>query len=121
MSRRHFVLPESILEEELKEAQNAIREREKMAAERMQRESDDEKDEEVSEGEEEEELHKHEEAGEVEEEEVEVDESTLTPEELLRKARSRLLEDLSEGSINGEKGELMLPHTLRKYKNVSME
>lgn len=114
-SRRHFVLPESILEEELKEAQNAILEREKLTAEQMHRESDEENDEEASEGEEEEEENQDEE----EEEEEEVDESMLTPEELLRKARSRLLEDLSEGTINGEKGELMLPHTLRKYKNVS--
>mmetsp|Transcript_25606 Transcript_25606/g.53474 ORF Transcript_25606/g.53474 Transcript_25606/m.53474 type:complete len:607 (+) Transcript_25606:183-2003(+) len=62
-----------------------------------------------------------------EEDEDEVDESTLEPEELLRRARSRLLEDLSEGSgggggngLNGEKGGsvLILPHSLSKYKEV---
>ena len=61
-----------------------------------------------------------------EEEEEEIDESLLEPEELLRRARSRLLEDLSEGSedgvngggLNGEKGVLTLPHSLGKYKEV---
>jgi len=47
-----------------------------------------------------------------------MDEVTLPPEELLRRARSRLLEDLSEGSLQGEKGSLTLPHCLSKYKNV---
>ena len=58
----------------------------------------------------------------------ELDESQLLePEELLRRARSRLLEDLSEGNSNssshgggGDKGSvLMLPHSLSKYKEVS--
>ena len=57
----------------------------------------------------------------------------MEPEELLRRARSRLLEDLSEGSSsngpggnngsgpNGYKGGsvLILPHSLSKYKEVS--
>jgi hypothetical protein len=48
------------------------------------------------------------------------DESLLEPEELLRRARSRLLEDLSEGAgVSGEKGVLTLPHSLSKYKEVS--
>jgi hypothetical protein len=47
------------------------------------------------------------------------DESRVEPDELLRRARSRLLEDLSEGSITGEKGQLTLPHALSKYKHVS--
>lgn len=52
-------------------------------------------------------------------EEEEVDESLLDPEELLRRARSRLLEDLSEGAgVGGEKGVLTLPHSLSKYKEV---
>lgn len=58
-------------------------------------------------------------------EEDEVDESSLEPEELLRRARSRLLEDLSEGGGNGtggltnDKGSvLILPHSLSKYKEV---
>jgi len=38
--------------------------------------------------------------------------------DILRRARSRLLEDLSTGSISGQKGELILPHSLAKYKNV---
>lgn len=61
-----------------------------------------------------------------EEEEEDIDESLLEPEELLRRARSRLLEDLSEGGedgvngggLNGEKGVLTLPHSLGKYKEV---
>jgi hypothetical protein len=47
------------------------------------------------------------------------EEPVVEPEELLRRARSRLLEDLSEGSITGEKGQLTLPHALSKYKHVS--
>lgn len=63
------------------------------------------------------------------------DEFALGPEELLRRARLRLLEDLSEGGggdgngggngggggANGEKGGsvLILPHSLSKYKEVS--
>mmetsp|Transcript_2776 Transcript_2776/g.3959 ORF Transcript_2776/g.3959 Transcript_2776/m.3959 type:complete len:582 (-) Transcript_2776:225-1970(-) len=61
-----------------------------------------------------------------EEEEEDIDESLLEPEELLRRARSRLLEDLSEGGedgvngggLNGEKGVLTLPHSLGKYKEI---
>lgn len=47
-----------------------------------------------------------------------LDEQDVEPEELLRRARSRLLEDLSEGSLKGEKGVLTLPHSLSKYKEV---
>jgi hypothetical protein len=56
----------------------------------------------------------------------------LEPEELLRRARSRLLEDLSEGGAHGNGsggsngdgrggggGVLILPHSLTKYKEVS--
>jgi hypothetical protein len=46
------------------------------------------------------------------------EETDVAPEELLRRARSRLLEDLSEGSLKGEKGVLTLPHSLSKYKEV---
>jgi len=42
----------------------------------------------------------------------------VDPHDLLRRARSRLLEDLSEGSISGQKGELTLPHSLAKYEHV---
>jgi hypothetical protein len=44
-----------------------------------------------------------------------LDEANLSPEELLQRARSRLLDDLT---INGDKGVLSLPHTLTKYKQV---
>lgn len=97
-SCRHFVLPASILESELAEANAAVMEQER-AEQEKENDDGDEDDEE-------------------EEEEDQVDESTLTPDELLRRARSRLLEDLSEGSINGEKGVLTLPHALTKYKEV---
>lgn len=46
------------------------------------------------------------------------DEEELEPEELLKRARSRLLEDLSEGTLKGEKGILALPHSLSKYKET---
>jgi len=64
------------------------------------------------------------------EEEEEEDESLLEPEELLRRARSRLLEDLSEGGEHHANGHgdgrigggsvLILPHSLSKYKEVSV-
>lgn len=64
----------------------------------------------------------------IDEDEEEIDESILEPEELLRRARSRLLEDLSEGGedgvnggvggLNGDKSVLSLPHSLAKYKEV---
>lgn len=50
-------------------------------------------------------------------EEEPLDESELDPEELLRRARSRLLEDLS--AENGlDKGVMAFPHSLDKYKEV---
>jgi len=48
----------------------------------------------------------------------EEDESDLEPAELLRRARARLLEDLSTEGAMGEKGVLPLPHSLAKYKEV---
>jgi hypothetical protein len=43
----------------------------------------------------------------------------LDHDELLRRARSRLLEDLSQSSIaSGEKDVLILPHSLKKYKEI---
>ena len=55
-------------------------------------------------------------------EEEEVDESKLEPEELLRRARSRLLEDLGSSIVDsqsdGPGDELTLPHSLSKYKEV---
>jgi hypothetical protein len=53
-----------------------------------------------------------------EEEEEEEDEANLSQDELLRRARSRLLEDLSESNLTGEKGIMTLPHSLDKYKEV---
>lgn len=49
---------------------------------------------------------------------VEEDDENLDHDELLRRARSRLLEDLSESKLCGEKGVLTLPHSLGKYKEV---
>lgn len=46
------------------------------------------------------------------------DEEDLDQDELLRRARSRLLEDLSQSNLSGEKGVLTLPHSLGKYKEV---
>ena len=47
---------------------------------------------------------------------VDEDEENLDHDQLLRRARSRLLEDLS--IAGGEKGVLTLPHSLKKYKEV---
>lgn len=88
-SRLHFVLPASILEEELAEASAALKAKEEQLDEARMKEETRE-------------------------------EENLTQEELLRRARSRLLEDLSEGNLNGEKGVLTLPHSLAKYKEVSL-
>lgn len=52
------------------------------------------------------------------EQEEELDETDLEPAELLRRARSKLFEDLS--AENGlEKGVMAYPHSLEKYKTVS--
>jgi len=113
--RLHFVLPAAILEEELQAVSAAMQERELAglsngngAAANIPRSIPE--DEELAE--------KSSSNGDGKEEEEEVDEASLTPEELLRRARSRLLEDLSEGSVNGEKGVMTLPHSLSKYKEV---
>mmetsp|Transcript_18285 Transcript_18285/g.52048 ORF Transcript_18285/g.52048 Transcript_18285/m.52048 type:complete len:395 (-) Transcript_18285:140-1324(-) len=98
-NRLRFVLPESILEEELAEASAA------MKAKQEREEDGDDEDED-----EDEELESKEETDE--------DEANLSQDELLRRARSRLLEDLSEVNLNGEKGILTLPHALAKYKEV---
>lgn len=50
--------------------------------------------------------------------EEEVDESDLEPAELLKRARSRLFEDLSAENGGLEKGTLAMPHSLDKYKEI---
>jgi hypothetical protein len=100
-ARQHFVLPASILEEELAEVSEAVRER---AERKYSEEYYDVSPDSVTDAE--------------QATRAEKDDSNLTPDELLRRARSRLLEDLSEGTMNGEKGELVLPHNLSKYKEV---
>jgi hypothetical protein len=116
-NRRHFVLPASILEEELAEANAAM--------EAHQRHNQQQQQEQqmlgsIQEGDEQQQQKPSPKkptpvSGLLSEEE----QANLTPEELLKRARSRLLEDLSEGSLNGEKGVLTLPHSLSKYKEVS--
>lgn len=87
-NRLHFVLPASILEEELAEASAAMKAKEEEMA------------------------------GQIEEGNADEEEEVFNEDELLRRARSRLLEDLSQGNLNGEKGVLTLPHSLEKYKQV---
>jgi hypothetical protein len=99
-NRLKFVLPASILEEEMAEASAAIKAKQEQAEDDEEEANDFDMIEDKS-------------------EEEEVDEADLTPDELLRRARSRLLEDMSEVNMNGEKGILMLPHALDKYKEVS--
>lgn len=88
-NRLHFVLPASILEEELAEANAAMKAKEENMDKELEKDG-----------------------------ETQEDEENLDQHELLRRARSRLLEDLSEGNLNGEKGVLTLPHSLAKYKEV---
>lgn len=93
--RRRYVLPTAILEEKLAEAKVAVDKKnddDRLLVQRSRSNS-------VSSL-------------------IHDDETRVEPEELLRRARSRLLEDLSEGSITGEKGQLTLPHALSKYKHV---
>lgn len=90
-SRLHFVLPASILEEELAEASAAMKAKEEEMAGQDEEANEEEEDE---------------------------DEEILNEDELLRRARSRLLDDLSQGNLHGEKGVLTLPHSLEKYKQV---
>lgn len=93
---RHFVLPPSIIEEELAECNAALEERTSSSGNESSFASADQ----------------------VLPSAVLEDQSQMSPEELLRKARSRLLEDLSESNITGDKGVLTLPHSLAKYKDV---
>ena len=171
-NRRHFVLPTSILEEELAAAQMAVdrglgrryraysgqfsddphhhpyaddepdymdaaplRISPDGLAEATMEETDEyeEDEEEEGSGDEEEETSGDENANgdeeDEDEEQVEEDEeedtSNLTPDELLRRARARLLEDVSTanggpaGTSVASRGVLPLPHSLGKYKNVS--
>jgi hypothetical protein len=114
--RRHFVLPASILEVELAEASAAVQSHSRKLPSCIP--EDEELLEPASGHTRRFRTSKNKENEESEEEEEEIDEANMTPQELLHRARSRLLEDLSEGSINGEKGVLSLPHSLGKYKQV---
>eukprot|EP00934_Nitzschia_sp_Nitz4_P008857 Nitzschia sp. Nitz4//scaffold161_size51353//28965//30262//NITZ4_006950-RA/size51353-augustus-gene-0.46-mRNA-1//1//CDS//3329537915//8847//frame0 len=87
--RLRFVLPATILEQELAEASAAMKAKGHLSGEQEDSEHDCKEEEVLDQG------------------------------ELLRRARSRLLEDLSEVNLNGEKGVLVLPHALDKYKEVS--
>ena len=111
-SRRHFVLPACILEEELAEASAAMEAHNERLLEAAA--AHEEEEECLSSSPSSSSLAPI--SGLMSEEE----QANLTPEELLRKARSRLLEDLSEGMLNGEKGVLTLPHSLNKYKEVRL-
>mmetsp|Transcript_1884 Transcript_1884/g.3308 ORF Transcript_1884/g.3308 Transcript_1884/m.3308 type:complete len:241 (-) Transcript_1884:511-1233(-) len=108
--RIHFVLPSSIIEEELAEAKAAADRKEEEEQQQQRRSATI--------------LHQKRKRSPASVmspvERAHRGEPEMGPEELLRRARSRLLEDLSEGSINGEKGVLTLPHSLSKYKDVSL-
>jgi CCT motif len=124
----YFVLPPSLLLKELEEARLLASERRSPThsipedAEYVEEEEDDiyvdedqyddyDNDMEDEEEEEEEEVPKR---------EIE----TISSTELLRRARSRLLEDLSEsnlGNNNNDKGFVILPHALSKYQSVRQE
>lgn len=115
-SRRHFVLPASILEEELAEASAAM-EAHQERANSVDLHQDDEKDESMT-GTTKEQRGDGSSNAPISGLMSEEEQANLTPEELLKRARSRLLEDLSEGNLTGEKGVLTLPHSLSKYKEV---
>jgi hypothetical protein len=104
--RRHFVLPNSLLEAELAGAKVAAEK--KMLDDRARQQQQQRQHR----------LRSNSLAS-LEEEDDTMDDE-VDPEDVLRKARSRLLEDLSEGNLTGEKGQLTLPHALSKYKHVSL-
>mmetsp|Transcript_14718 Transcript_14718/g.35967 ORF Transcript_14718/g.35967 Transcript_14718/m.35967 type:complete len:468 (-) Transcript_14718:3212-4615(-) len=127
--RLQLVLPAAILEEELAEASAAMEAKEAELGRRASEESchDDSGDWEQGRPSIETSFQRHnqnglliidEPADEEDEEEEDDNEEDVEPSELLRRARSRLLEDLSEGNLNGEKGVFTAPHTLAKYKEV---
>merc|ERR1712194_996536 len=106
----HLVLPVSILEEEIAEANAAVIAKEKstasasaLAASLLSQKADIH------------ESYRSESQIPLVEED---DDENLNHDELLRRARSRLLEDLSQSNLSGEKGVLTLPHSLGKYKEV---
>jgi len=135
-SRRHFVLPTSILEEELAEANETC----KIFAEQKQLESSSQLAPSVKRGmtvfginqlsperkkrgkKKLTKQHKddsNDNSNDEESWEPLEDESNLDPEELLRRARNRLFEDLACSDNCGlEKGVIPLPHSLEKYKEV---
>lgn len=132
-TRRHFVLPASILEEELAEASEAIRQRKLRVSTIPEEPADFEGGSPSPDAVVDHPLSMEDEKQErkplVEKElrgqstaanpvELGIDESNLSPDELLKRARSRLLEDLSEGNMNGDKDVMTLPHSLGKYKEV---
>jgi hypothetical protein len=114
--RLRLVLPASILEEEIAEAEAAIliAKKEKSLATTTEGggsscNNDDEEDEDDDGDDESDSLSSPPTM-------VDEEEENLDHDQLLRRARSRLLEDLSIAS--GEKGVLTLPHSLKKYKEV---
>lgn len=135
-SRRHFVLPTSILEEELAEANETC----KIFAEQKQLESSSQLAPSVKRGmtvfginqlsperkkrgkKKVTKQHKddsNDNSNDEESWEPLEDESNLDPEELLRRARNRLFEDLACSDNCGlEKGVMPLPHSLEKYKEI---
>lgn len=103
-NRLHLVLPAAILEEELAEANAAMKAKEEQQ--------------DATPPENENQIQSQDDSNSVLQKKPIENEETLDQNELLRRARSRLLEDLSEGNLNGEKGEVTLPHSLAKYKEV---
>jgi len=113
MRRLRLVLPASILEEEIAEANAAVIAKEKSTASASALAASLLGDHNPR-------LHRSSHLPLVEEEDEadENEEEALNHQELLRRARSRLLEDLSQSNLTGEKGVLTLPHSLVKYKEV---
>lgn len=115
MRRLRLVLPVSILEEEIAEANAAVIAKEKstasasaLAASLLRHKNQNAINESNNR------LHGGSQLPLVEDN----DDENLDHDELLRRARSRLLEDLSQSNLSGEKGVLTLPHSLGKYKDV---
>jgi hypothetical protein len=106
--RRHFVLPASILAEELRVARVAAREFQSGSPPSIPEDAEYHDDSSFSQ------------TPQDDDEDNDVDNfyENLSPDQLLHRARSRLLEDLSESCVTGEKGILTLPHALAKYKEV---
>lgn len=134
--RSHFLLPTSLLEEELAHVSAVVQQQQQhklrsselglelgpggIIAEELEiDEYDDEEDTHEAGSSGNTSDHKEHSGDDNDNDDDDLDEEDLDPDSLLLRARARLLEDLLEGRMGAtDKGVITLPHALDKYKNV---